>query len=56
MMVAAFGSPLSVSTVAMAQEAKADEKLAGQLVVWTSFLGMGTIFIMIAILRAMGRV
>ena len=55
MMVAAFGSPMAVASVVMSAEMGADDRLCGQLVVWTSILSMGTMFIITAIFRATGR-
>ena len=53
-LIAVYGSPLSVSTVPMAAEMHADAALAGQVVVWTSFLSMFTIFTMVVICRFIG--
>ena len=53
-LIAAFGSPVAVSSAPMAAEMGADGKLASQIVVWTSFLSMGTIFLLAVIFRAAG--
>lgn len=54
LLIAAYGSPLAVSTAPMAAEMHADATLAGQLVVWTSTFSMFTIFILVVIFRALG--
>ena len=52
--VSVFSTPVSVSSVPMAQEMKSDTTLAGQLVVWTTFVSAFTIFIISFILRSVG--
>ena len=52
--VAAFGTPVAVSSVPMAQEMGADHSLAGQLVVWTTILSAFTVFITSFILKSIG--
>lgn len=52
--VAAFGSPLAVSAVVMASEMGGDDRLAGEIVVWTSILGMFSLFVLISLLRMLG--
>ncbi|MBE6602618.1 MAG: AEC family transporter [Ruminococcaceae bacterium] len=52
--VAAFATPIAVSSVPMAQEMGADSALAGQLVVWTTLLSAVTIFLSATILKAAG--
>ena len=52
--VAVFGTPISISSVPMAQEMGADAKLAGQLVVWTTVVSGFTIFLISFILKAVG--
>lgn len=42
-----FGSPIAVSSFTMAQEMGGDEQLAGQLVVFSSVLSIGTMFLLI---------
>ena len=54
MMVAAFGSPMAVSSVVMSAEMGADDVFAGQIVVWTSILSMLSLFIITGILRGFG--
>ena len=56
MMTAAFGSPMAVASVVMSAEMGSDDKLCGQIVVWTAICGMFTMFIITAILRALGLV
>ena len=56
MMVAAFGSPMAVSSVVMSAEMGADDRLCGQVVVWTSILSMFTMFLITAALRFLGLV
>ena len=53
-MIACFGSPLAVSSVPMAAEMGADADMAGQVVVWTSFLSMFSIFILAMFFRGYG--
>lgn len=53
-MIACFGSPLAVSSVPMAAEMGADADMAGQVVVWTSFLSMFSIFILAMLFRGFG--
>lgn len=55
-LVAVFGSPVAVASAVMAAEMGADDKLAGQLVVWTSVLGMASLFVIVFLLRLMGAV
>lgn len=42
-----FGSPIAVSSFTMAQQMGGDDQLAGQLVVFSSVLSIGTIFLLI---------
>lgn len=53
-LVALFGSPVAVSSAIMASEMGGDEQLASQYVVWTSLLSMGTIFLLVSMLRGIG--
>ena len=53
-LLALFGSPMAVSSAVMAQEMDNDGVLAGQLVVWTSFFSIATLFVFIFALRTMG--
>ena len=52
--VALFGSPVAVSSVAMAEQMDGDTALATQLVVWTSVFSILTIFLQVCILMAVG--
>ncbi len=52
--VAAFGTPVAVSSAIMAGEMGGDDKLAGQLVVFTCITSIFTMFAAIAILRYVG--
>lgn len=53
-LLALFGSPMAVSSAVMAQEMDNDGVLAGQLVVWTSFFSIVTLFVFIFALRTIG--
>lgn len=53
-LLALFGSPMAVSSAVMAQEMDNDSVLAGQLVVWTSFFSIITLFVFILTLRTIG--
>ena len=53
-LLALFGSPMAVSSAVMAQEMDNDGVLAGQLVVWTSFFSIITLFVFILALRTLG--
>ncbi len=46
-----FASPVAVSSFTMAQEMGGDEALAGQLVVFSSLLAVGTMFLFIFLLK-----
>ena len=50
----AYQTPVAVSSYIMAQQAGADEQLAGQLVVFSSAVSIFTLFVTIFILRQMG--
>jgi predicted permease len=52
--VAAFGTPVAVSSAIMAGEMGGDDVLAGQLVVFTCITSIFTMFASIAILRYVG--
>lgn len=52
--IAVYGSPMAVASVVMAGEMHADEKLAGQIVVWTTILGMATMFFIVLLFRSTG--
>lgn len=53
-MIAIFASPVAVSTVAVTQGLGGDERLASQLVIWTSALAMISLFVYISVFRALG--
>ncbi|WP_130838310.1 AEC family transporter [Lachnoclostridium sp. Marseille-P6806] len=53
-LVAAFGSPMAVSSAVMSAEMGADGKLCSQIIVWTSILSMGSLFFIIMLLRSAG--
>ena len=55
-LVAVYGSPVAVASAVMAGEMGADDKFAGQLVVWTSVLGMVSLFVIVFLLRMMGAI
>ena len=48
-----FGAPIAVSSFTMAQQMGGDDKLAGQLVVFSSILSIGTMFLIIFLLKEM---
>lgn len=52
-LVALFASPTAVSTYTMAQQADADDTLAGQIVVLSSLLSILSLFLIITILKAL---
>ena len=52
--VAAFATPVAVSSIPMAQEMGGDVQLAGQLVVWTTLLSVATQFIAAFLLKSAG--
>ncbi len=52
--VAAFGTPVAVASAIMAGEMGGDDRLAGQLVVFTSIVSIFTMFASIALLRHVG--
>ncbi len=53
-LIGVFASPLSVSAMVMAAQMDADDKLAGQIVAWSSIMGMLSLFVIITVFRAMG--
>ena len=53
-LLAAFGSPVAVSSAVMAGEMGNDEQLAAQLVVWTCIASVVTLFIFSCVLMATG--
>ncbi len=52
--VAAFATPVAVSSVPMAQEMGSDSDLAGQLVIWTTLVSGFTVFLASFILKSLG--
>lgn len=46
-----FASPIAVSSFTMAQQMGGDERLAGQLVIFSSVLSIGTLFLFIFLLK-----
>jgi len=52
--VAAFATPVAVSSVPMAQEMGGDARLAGQLVIWTTLISAFSVFIASFLLRMAG--
>lgn len=52
--VGIFATPVAVASAIMAKEMGADDELAGQLVVWTSLVSTVTIFVYVAVFRALG--
>ncbi len=52
--VAMFATPVAVSTVPMCQSMGADHELAGQLVVWSTIISAGVIFLSSFILKSLG--
>ena len=50
----AYQTPVAVSSYIMAQQAGADEQLAGQLVVFSSAASVVTLFVTIFLLRQLG--
>ena len=50
-LLAVFASPVAVSAFTMAQQMDGDEALAGQLVLFSSLLSVGTLFLFIFLLR-----
>lgn len=53
-LIALFSTPVAVSSAIMAGEMNNDDQLASQLVVWTSLASMGTIFVIIVVMRYFG--
>ncbi len=52
--IAVFATPVSISSVPMAQEMDSDVTLAGQLVVWTTLVSAFSIFFIAFLLRSVG--
>lgn len=53
-LIAAFGSPVAVSSAVMVNEIGGDDQLATQLVVWTSVLSMLSLFVTVFLLKSVG--
>ena len=53
-LVAAFATPVAVSSVPMAQEMDGDVALSGQLVVWTTLVSSVTLFLFSFALKSLG--
>ncbi|MDY0075554.1 MAG: AEC family transporter [Acholeplasmataceae bacterium] len=53
-LIALFGTPVAVSSAIMVHEMGGDEKLAGQLVIWSSIFSIFTLFAIIMIFRSIG--
>jgi hypothetical protein len=53
-LIALFGTPVAVSSAIMVHEMGGDEKLAGQLVIWSSVFSIFTLFVMIVFFRSVG--
>ena len=51
-LIAAFGSPVAVSSAVMVNEIGGDDQLATQLVVWTSVLSMLSLFVTVFLLKS----
>ena len=52
-LIATFGSPVAVTSAIMAKEMGGDERLAGQIVVWSSLFSIVTIFIIVIVFRSL---
>lgn len=55
-LISVFASPVSISSAVVVQEHGCDEDLGGHLVVWSSILSMGTMFLFILLLRSIGLI
>ncbi|HAX02383.1 MAG: hypothetical protein A2Y45_03720 [Tenericutes bacterium GWC2_34_14] len=53
-LIALFGTPVAVSSAIMVHEMGGDEKLAGQLVIWSSVFSIFTLFLIIVFFRSVG--
>lgn len=53
-LIALFGTPAAVSSVAMANQMDNDGQLATQLVVWTSIVSIATLFLTVCVLMLTG--
>lgn len=54
--ISVFASPVAVASAVMAKEMHCDDKLAGQLVVWNTIVSGVTMFVFIAVMRAIGLI
>ncbi|MBE0701427.1 MAG: AEC family transporter [Acholeplasmataceae bacterium] len=55
-LIALFASPVAVSSAIMTHEMGGDERLAGQLVVWTTLFSIFTIFSITMVFRYLGAI
>ncbi|MBQ3400918.1 MAG: AEC family transporter [Lachnospiraceae bacterium] len=53
--IALFAGPMAIASVPMAAEMGCDDKLNGQIVAWSCVIGMISLFVIITMFRAMGR-
>ncbi|MDI6452729.1 AEC family transporter [Peloplasma aerotolerans] len=53
-LISLFGAPVAVSSAIMVHEMGGDEKLAAQLVVWTTVFSVFTIFAIVVVFRSLG--
>lgn len=53
-LITVCASPVAVSSAVMVQEIGGDDQLASQLVVWSSVLSMGSVFVIVYLLRLWG--
>jgi malate permease and related proteins len=53
-LVAVFSAPVAVSSVVITAEMDGDETLAGQIVVWSTFASMFSVFVIVVVFRAVG--
>jgi len=53
-LIALFGTPVAVSSAIMVHEMGGDEKLAGQLVIWSSVFSIFTLFLIIVFFKSVG--
>ena len=53
-LIALFATPVAVSSAIMVHEMGGDEKLAGQLVIWSSIFSIFTLFGFIVFFRSIG--
>ena len=53
-LLALFGAPAAVASAIMAGEMGGDEQLATQIVVWSSFLSVFTVFLLVVVMMQLG--